>query len=279
MDELQQRGMLTPNRDRAVWTARFTLGEWQQDLTLLRFPVSRLWPDPATRRDTCQRTILPLVYMTAPKPPMPRAAPQSVMDEPPPREMSASTSPNPRTARTRGRIPGACGGRCRADFTRRDDHRGAGVHETPGPGTGLSRLAQTRAPNAELPINTVNARVHRVREGVLLVSPGIFRDYAMRRRPPGPTPEALPEAPAPPQDARGPQYLDLYGRRRTPYPRAQGHLAGGPRKGAGTRPHAASAERPRGPGAKEERVKGKGKGTGFARRGRGGIVSSNGKGP
>jgi hypothetical protein len=28
-----------------------------------------------------------------------------------------------------------------------------------------------------LPINTVNARVHRVREGVLLVSPGIFRDY------------------------------------------------------------------------------------------------------
>jgi hypothetical protein len=27
-------------------------------------------------------------------------------------------------------------------------------------------------------MNTVNARVHRVREGLLLVSPGIFRDYA-----------------------------------------------------------------------------------------------------
>ena len=32
--------------------------------------------------------------------------------------------------------------------------------------------------SGELPINTVNARVHRVREGLLLVSPGIFRDYA-----------------------------------------------------------------------------------------------------
>lgn len=32
--------------------------------------------------------------------------------------------------------------------------------------------------SGELPMNTVNARVHRVREGLLLVSPGIFRDYA-----------------------------------------------------------------------------------------------------
>ncbi|MGH8490084.1 MAG: conjugal transfer nickase/helicase domain-containing protein [Gammaproteobacteria bacterium] len=33
--------------------------------------------------------------------------------------------------------------------------------------------------SGELPINTVRARVHRVREGVLLVSPGIFRDYGI----------------------------------------------------------------------------------------------------
>ncbi|MGH8578779.1 MAG: conjugal transfer nickase/helicase domain-containing protein [Gammaproteobacteria bacterium] len=31
--------------------------------------------------------------------------------------------------------------------------------------------------SGDLPINAVNTRVHRVREGVLLVSPGIFRDY------------------------------------------------------------------------------------------------------
>ena len=53
MDELQQRSVLIPNGDRAVWLARITLGGWQQDLTLLRFPAARLWPDPAIRPDTC----------------------------------------------------------------------------------------------------------------------------------------------------------------------------------------------------------------------------------
>ncbi|MGH8578780.1 MAG: MobH family relaxase [Gammaproteobacteria bacterium] len=42
MDELQQRGVLIPNGERAVWSAQVTLGEWQQALTLLRFPVTSL---------------------------------------------------------------------------------------------------------------------------------------------------------------------------------------------------------------------------------------------
>ncbi|MGH8537848.1 MAG: TraI domain-containing protein [Gammaproteobacteria bacterium] len=53
---------LISNGDRAVWSARITLGGWQQDLTLLRFPVSRLWPDSAIRPDTCHGTIQPLAY-------------------------------------------------------------------------------------------------------------------------------------------------------------------------------------------------------------------------
>lgn len=36
MDELQSRVVLTPNGDRAVWSARITLGDWQQNLTLMR---------------------------------------------------------------------------------------------------------------------------------------------------------------------------------------------------------------------------------------------------
>jgi hypothetical protein len=44
---------------------------------------------------------------------------------------------------------------------------------------GEAFLAWLRAglASGEFPINTVNARVHRVKEGVLLVSPGIFRDF------------------------------------------------------------------------------------------------------
>ncbi|MGH8525697.1 MAG: hypothetical protein ACREXY_16280, partial [Gammaproteobacteria bacterium] len=36
MDELQSRVVLTPNGDRAVWSARITLGDWQRNLTLMR---------------------------------------------------------------------------------------------------------------------------------------------------------------------------------------------------------------------------------------------------
>ncbi|MGH8651507.1 MAG: MobH family relaxase [Gammaproteobacteria bacterium] len=60
MDELQQRGALVPNGERAVWSAQVTLGEWQQALTLLRFPASRLWPDPTTRPEPCHGAITPL---------------------------------------------------------------------------------------------------------------------------------------------------------------------------------------------------------------------------
>ncbi|MGH8627316.1 MAG: MobH family relaxase [Gammaproteobacteria bacterium] len=60
MDELQQRGVLIPNGERAVWSAQVTLGEWQQALTLLRFPASRLWPDPPTRPESCRGAITPL---------------------------------------------------------------------------------------------------------------------------------------------------------------------------------------------------------------------------
>ena len=59
MDELQQRSVLIPNGDRAVWSARVTLGGWQRDLHALAVSGSRLWPDPAIRPETCHGTISP----------------------------------------------------------------------------------------------------------------------------------------------------------------------------------------------------------------------------
>lgn len=60
MDELRQCGVLIPTGDRAVWPARVVLRDWQQDLTLLRLPAARLWPDRETRPDACHGTISPL---------------------------------------------------------------------------------------------------------------------------------------------------------------------------------------------------------------------------
>jgi hypothetical protein len=60
MDELQQNGLLIPNGDRAVWTAEVRLGQWCQRLTLLRFPVGRMWPDLQGRPRPAAGSVLPL---------------------------------------------------------------------------------------------------------------------------------------------------------------------------------------------------------------------------
>ncbi|MGH8545977.1 MAG: conjugal transfer nickase/helicase domain-containing protein [Gammaproteobacteria bacterium] len=178
MDELQQRSVLIPNGDRAVWSARITLGGWQQDLTLLRFPVSRLWPDSAIRPDTCQGTIQPLAGTdVAAAPETPSAASQCVMDKPPPRRMPGPASPRPsaRAVASPGSLTVVVAPTLPV----------ATVTEAPAftkpvdLGQAFIAWLKQGLLNGELPINTVNSRVHRVREGVLLVSPGIFRDYGI----------------------------------------------------------------------------------------------------
>ncbi len=188
MDELQQRGVLIPNGERAVWTARITLGEWQQELTLLRFPVSRLWSDPAARPEACHGTIAPLVDGQAHNTSAPPS--RGVTNDSPSR---AVPSPRPpatpelpagplqtaeAVAATAG--PGEAHRQTTPTPTASHPER---VTEAPALARpvdlGQAFLAWLKAglASGEIPINTVNARVHRVREGVLLVSPGIFRDY------------------------------------------------------------------------------------------------------
>ena len=60
MDELQQHGLLTPNGDRAVWTVQVTIGDWSQQLTVLRFPVQTLWPDPGARPPELEGAVTPV---------------------------------------------------------------------------------------------------------------------------------------------------------------------------------------------------------------------------
>ncbi|MGQ0595286.1 MAG: conjugal transfer nickase/helicase domain-containing protein [Gammaproteobacteria bacterium] len=100
------------------------------------------------------------------------------MDEPLPRGMPAVTSPRPSEAPEPA-------------VDRPEPVAAVGAPQSRG-GTGTEVPAFTNAVDlgqaflawlkqglvsSELPVNTVNARVHRVQEGVLLVSPGIFRDY------------------------------------------------------------------------------------------------------
>lgn len=180
MDELQQRGVVTPNRERAVWLARITLGGWQQDLTLLRFPAARLWPDPAVRPDTCHGTIEPLAGTdVAAAPETPPAAFQSSMDERPSRAAPAPLSvgpPEPPEPAVGSPDPPAAVGR--GPLTPAAVPEAGASTEPIDLGQAFLAWLKQGIVSGDLAINTVNARVHRVREGMLIVSPGIFRDYA-----------------------------------------------------------------------------------------------------
>lgn len=192
MDELQQRGMLIPNGDRAVWRARILLPDWQQELTLLRFPAARLWPDPEARPPACPGTVEPVsepggteaprtcleastaVSTTPPlAAPLPEVGDQKLSPSVPPAlepliesfdEVEEESVPPP--ARVASETPAETGAEALPTQSSHD--------------LGQAFLAwlRTGLASGQLQINTVNARVHRVSKGLFLVSPGIFRDYA-----------------------------------------------------------------------------------------------------
>ena len=56
-DVLQEHGILVPNGERAIWKATVAGDDWSHDLTLIRFPVSRVWATPECRPDEFRGTV------------------------------------------------------------------------------------------------------------------------------------------------------------------------------------------------------------------------------
>lgn len=186
MDELQQHGIVMSNGDRAIWAATVELAGWQQRLTLLRVPVARLWIDPASRpaavvgrvvpeSDTAPTTVPPEMA-AQPVPQMPTAtspvAPARDGDVDlyaglplPPMRDSAATIPGAEsTAVTNAGTAQGQAAPSTETATVQDNDFLHWIRE----GVAAGRLK----------VNTVDARLHVTREGVLLVSPGVFRDFA-----------------------------------------------------------------------------------------------------
>ncbi|WP_050798789.1 MobH family relaxase [endosymbiont of Riftia pachyptila] len=155
MDELQQHGLLTPNGDRAVWTVQVTTGDWSQQLTVLRFPVQTLWPDPDARPPVFDGSVVPVgenrddTTSEDPKAtPGPEPSPSDADDA---SETTVEESPS--------------------------EPRKTEAPEEDDPGHRFLHWLKEGLASGALLINAVNARVHVVPEGLLLVSPGIFKDF------------------------------------------------------------------------------------------------------
>jgi integrating conjugative element relaxase (TIGR03760 family) len=144
-DVLQDHGVLIPNAEgRAVWRRVVTMDGHADPLTLLRIPVARLWADPETAPPAFDGAVEPDAL---PAEPAPDPQPPSVAHV---AESEAAAAPAIATLAP----PSASLGRRFLEWVGAELQAG------------------------RLEYNSAKARVHVVPEGVLLASPGLFRDYA-----------------------------------------------------------------------------------------------------
>jgi conjugal transfer pilus assembly protein TraI len=205
MDELQQNGVLTPNpQGRAIWKATVLGDNWSKGhtLTMLRFPVSNIWSDSRARPLAFDGTITvesdaisgdmvkpchnDLNTKTVPEPLQPDVKTHH-------EEQSSNQNPQePVIPLNPERLPLPPTPSVASDAS--------SIPESSSPPTDISPSLNQDTEQAEedqgvlflqwlrqglkertLLINVVNARVHTVPEGVLLVSPGIFKDFNLSR--------------------------------------------------------------------------------------------------
>jgi len=183
-DELQQNNVLVANGDRSIWKATVSGEDWSHTLTCLCFSASRIWPDPNSRPETFSGTVTPAEAGTViesdeaeePKSAEPRESTATVT-EPPNNAENTTTSFDP--------VEFFSGSQSETEQVVSEDRSSA-----PNPSAPVEELSDDEDPGKlfrawlhggllknKFETNSVNARIHRVEEGLLLVSPGIFKDF------------------------------------------------------------------------------------------------------
>lgn len=168
-DVLQEHGLVVSNGERAIWRARVAGDGWAHELTMLRVFARRVWPDLERRPQPFPGTVTPIEGATAAA----ETGQARQLVQPPPNDTPASGDLGPALSRDTGAI-----GSVTAVGEARETTNAA---EAPGLfDAGQRFLAWLREDVAtrRIQVNTVSARVHVVSEGALLVSPGVFKDFA-----------------------------------------------------------------------------------------------------
>ena len=194
MDELQQHGLIIANGDRAIWHCQVSIGEWSQQLTCLRFPAGRIWPDSSQIPKPLDGSVSVIdkpesAVETSPEaqsttPAMP-PSPDTTTDKD---DTAHVRSEHPVTAQLPQDSTQETGDELPLPFdpppekeTLEPEHQSlseTGVEEVPGDsGQRFIAWLISGITEHQLEINTPKARLHVLSEGLALVSPGIFRDF------------------------------------------------------------------------------------------------------
>ncbi|OOG28878.1 hypothetical protein B1C78_00140 [Thioalkalivibrio denitrificans] len=200
-DTLQEHGILMPNKDRAIWRATVAGDGWRHDLTLIRIPAHRIWPDPATRPSPFDGEIIPITdvdegaeqtqgpaeMVAGTDEPGPIAQPAALPSpyEPPPatkKHEEAASHDAASLERPDPTFPGnvPCPdvptiASAKAPARANDPLDGRDPNDA---GVRFVQWVRHGLVTKRISVNNANARVHTVPEGVLLVSPGLFKDFS-----------------------------------------------------------------------------------------------------
>ncbi|MCG5526238.1 TraI domain-containing protein [Ectothiorhodospira haloalkaliphila] len=187
-DTLQEHGILEPCGERAIWHTTVAGAGWSHELTLIRIPVRRIWTEPDSRPGCFEGTVTPRApdaredIAHEPTEPDQNDAPQDQVGDLP--------SPTPAAPIAKDIAPPT-----EQEGPRPDNEHGPGLDSAPvsdslqgehhgdddGPadaGSCFLQWLQREALARRMEVNTPHARIHVVEEGVLLVSPAVFKDYA-----------------------------------------------------------------------------------------------------
>ena len=192
-DVLQEHGILIPCGDRAIWKATVSNGEWRHTLTMLRFSLAAVWPDPAQRPDWFSGTI-ELEGHTATTTQLETAATAIPPDSPgeidPPWNHGRAETAAQISVYTQEDVDDLDGDQGEADagWTEEtlvetpsaDPEQPDAVRPRAAPGVEGQFLQWLRegVSAGRLETNTKNARIHRIAGGLVLVSPAVFQDFA-----------------------------------------------------------------------------------------------------
>ncbi|MEW7996242.1 MAG: DNA-binding domain-containing protein [gamma proteobacterium symbiont of Ctena orbiculata] len=176
-DELQQHNVLTPNGDRSIWKVEITGEDWSHTLTCLCFPASRIWPDPDSRPNVFNGSITPVVSGiedesstdTTPQPVKENIATIPIEQPTPDKQDSVTGSFDP--------VAFFSASQPEETAHKAESIDNELIEDKDDPGQLFQAWLQDGLRKDKFETNSVNARIHRVEEGLLLVSPGIFKDY------------------------------------------------------------------------------------------------------
>lgn len=154
-DVLQEHGVLIPNGDRAIWKASVTNGEWRHTLTLLRFSLPAVWP----KSEDWPEEFAGLVTWDE--------ADYTSQDAGKPRLIPIHDEPHNMQEQSISYVQHDLAGNTPHAQQNSPEHL-------------FLKWLREGVASRKLEINTKNARIHRIAEGLILVSPAIFQDFAMQ---------------------------------------------------------------------------------------------------